>query len=65
MLIDSKQTFDQVSAKKIKWLYLMTELPWYIAWYRVIHKKLSHKTKDKMQEKMKMIFQVDENLAHI
>ena len=33
--------------------------------YRVIHKKLSHKTEDKMQEKMKMILQVDENLAHI
>ena len=32
--------------------------------YRVIHKKLSHKTEDKMQGKMKMIFQVDENLAH-
>ena len=34
-------------------------------WYRVIHKKLSHKTEDKMQEKMKMILQVDEILAHI
>ena len=33
--------------------------------YRVIHKKLSHKTEDKMQEKRKMILQVDENLAHI
>ena len=33
--------------------------------YRVIHKKLSHKTEDKMQEKMKMILQVDENLAHL
>ena len=33
--------------------------------YRVIHKKLSHKTEDKMQEKMKIILQVDENLAHI
>ena len=33
--------------------------------YRVIHNKLSHKTEDKMQEKMKMILQVDENLAHI
>ena len=35
------------------------------SWYRVIHKKLSHKTEDKMQEKMKMILQVDENLAHL
>ena len=34
-------------------------------WYWVIHKKLSHKTEDKMQEKMKIILQVDENLAHI
>ena len=33
--------------------------------YRVIHKKMSHKTEDKMQEKMKMILQVDEILAHI
>ena len=33
--------------------------------YRVIHKKLSHETEDKMQEKMKMILQVDENLAHL
>ena len=33
--------------------------------YRVIHKKLSHKTEDKMQEKIKMILQVEENLAHI
>ena len=33
--------------------------------YRVIHKKLSHKTEDKMQEKMKMILQADENLAHL
>ena len=33
--------------------------------YRVIHKKLSHKTEDKMQEKMKMILQVNENLAHL
>ena len=33
--------------------------------YRVIHKKLSHKTEDKMQEKMKMILQFDENLAHL
>ena len=30
--------------------------------YRVIHKKLSHKTGGKMQEKMKMILQVDENI---
>ena len=37
-----------------------------ILWkYRVIHKKLSYKTEDKMQEKLKMILQVDENLAHI
>ena len=34
-------------------------------WWRVIHKKLSHKTENKMQEKMKMILQVDENLAQI
>ena len=38
---------------------------WGHDWYRVTHKKLSHKTEDKMQEKMKMILQVDENLAHI
>ena len=33
--------------------------------YRVIHKKVSRKTEDKMQEKKKMILQVDENLAHL
>ena len=33
--------------------------------YRVLPKKLSHKTEDKMLEKMKMILQVDENLAHL
>ena len=33
--------------------------------YRVIHKKVSHKTEDKMDEKLKMILQKDENLAHI
>ena len=32
--------------------------------YRVIDKKLSHKIEDKMQEKMKMVLQVDEHLAH-
>ena len=34
-------------------------------WYRVIHKNLSHNFEDKMQEKIKMILQVDENLAHL
>ena len=34
-------------------------------WYGVIHKKVSQKTEDKMQEKMKVILQNDENLAHI
>ena len=33
--------------------------------YGVIHKKVSHETEDKMQEKMKMILQVDGNLAHL
>ena len=33
--------------------------------YRVIHKKLSHKTEGKMQEKLKIILQVDENLTLI
>ena len=37
----------------------------YKIWYRVIHKRLSYKTEDKMQEKIKMILQVDENLAHL
>ena len=32
---------------------------------RVIHKTMSHKTEEKMQKKMKMILQVDENLAHV
>ena len=30
-----------------------------------IHKKLSHKTKDKMQRNIKVILQVDENLARL
>ena len=31
----------------------------------MIQKKLFHKSEEKMQEKMKMIFQKDENLIHI
>ena len=57
-------TVDAFSSELLFWQNLMNiENILYLC--RVIHKMLSHKTDDKMQEKMKMILQIDENLAHL